>query len=83
MVDIWVVLNFALAVIAIWVNWRRTGKENLRRGLRISGLFIALYVAVVYGLVILGVIPEFEVRLWMRFFQAVILAYLISEALNG
>lgn len=83
MTDIFIVINFALAAIAFWVNYRRAQRDNVRRGLRWAGMFIAFYIGFVYAAVMVGLIPEPEARLWLRFFQGVILAYMVAEALHG
>ena len=81
--DLWIPLNFAVFLLAAWVNVRRLRKENTRRGLRFAALFISLYIAVIYLLAVLGVIPELDIRLWLRWMQFAIGVYVVAEAING
>jgi hypothetical protein len=81
--DLWIPLNLLVFVIAAWQNARRIKRGNVRNGLRWSALLLCSYIAVIYLLTIIGVIPEYEIRLYMRWFQIPIGIYLITEALNG
>jgi hypothetical protein len=81
--DLWIPLNLLIFVIAAWQNARRIRKGNKRNGLRWVGLMLSCYIACIYFLTILGVIPDGDVRLYMRWFQIPIAIYLITEALNG
>ena len=62
--------------------------KRLRRGspalwLRIPAAFICLYVTSIYVLVLFGVITQFEITYYMRWFHLVIASYIILEARHG
>jgi hypothetical protein len=69
--------------IGAWVNFRRARRTNYRAGLRWAAFAICLYGAVVYLFGIVGIIPDVEIRLWMRWFQFPVAIYMIVEGLNG
>jgi hypothetical protein len=58
-------------------------QANRRRWIRLAGAFIAGYPLTIYLLVVAGYIPDTEVRLYMRWFQLAIGAYLLLEAKHG
>jgi uncharacterized integral membrane protein len=83
MIDLWIPLNMLVFAVAAWQNIRRIRKGNTHNGLRWVALVIASYIAVIYLLVIVGVIGDADVRLYMRWFQLPMGMYLILEAING
>jgi uncharacterized integral membrane protein len=81
--DLWIPLNVIVFAIAAWQNARRIRAGNARNGIRWVALSFSLYIATIYFLVIIGFIPDTDVRLYMRWFQIPIGMYLILEAMNG
>lgn len=82
--DGWILFNFTCAAIALIANSIRFFKrDNPRRWLRLPAALIALYIAGVYLASMLGIVPESEIRFFMRWFQGAITIYLTVEALNG
>lgn len=81
--DLWIPAIFAVWLIAAWTNIRRLRRDNRRVGLRAAALVMSLYIAVVYLLAIVGIIPEIEIRLYMRWMQFAIGVYVVAEAVNG
>lgn len=81
--DPWLPIIMILFVIAAWQNLRRMHRGNKRNGLRLAGLVVSLYIALIYLMAVIGAIPDVDIRLYMRWFQIPLGIYLVIEALNG
>lgn len=46
----------------------------------IPAAFISLYIFTIYTCSLLGIIPEYEIRLYLRWFNIVIAAYMILRS---
>lgn len=76
--------NFGAGLTGLLFNLYRLRRHNPRRWLRFSGALISAYVLAVYGLVLLGHIPESEIRVYMRWFVGgAVMMQLAAEAYNG
>lgn len=78
-----VVANFIAFGLAFYLTAIRIRRDNARMWIRIPAAFVAGYICFVYLLAIFGVIPDGEVRHFMRWFQLVIAAYIMLEARHG
>jgi len=74
------VIMFGWAALA---SIRKIRRDNVRMWLRIPAAFVAIYICFVYLLASLGIVPQDEIRFFMRWFQLVIAAYIILEAQHG
>ena len=66
-----------------FVETVRKLKNNVRMWLRIPAAFISLYYVIIFVFALLGVIPDVDVKLYMRWFQMVVAAYIILESKHG
>ena len=69
--------------VSAWQNARRIRPGNARNGLRWVALTISLYIALIYLLATIGVIPVEDIRLYLRWFLIPVGMYMIIEAVNG
>lgn len=81
--DMWIPVNFVIAAVAAWTNFRHMRRGNPRYGLRMAGFVLSSYVAIIYLCATVGLISKFDVPVWMRWFQCVLMFYFIVEARNG
>lgn len=75
---IWV--NITCAAAAILHNARRIRRDNPRSALRVTSMLMAAYVLLVYLLAEFG---DISTNLYLRWFMAAIMIYMIVEAQNG
>lgn len=78
-----IVANIIFYGLALYFTARKIRRDNYRMWIRIPAAFISGYIFIVYLLVVFGIIPEAEVRFFMRWFQLVIASYIILEAKHG
>jgi len=75
--------NIIFYGLAFYFTARKIRRDNYRMWMRIPAAFVSGYIFLVYLLVIVGIIPEDNVRYFMRWFQLVIAAYIMLEARHG
>lgn len=70
-----------------WALYETTRKmlwsDYPRKPLRFVASFVSFYFFVIYLLAMVGVIPDIEVRLFLRWFNVVVALYMILEARHG
>lgn len=67
----------------MYCSARRIRRDNYRAWLRLPAAFISGYICFVYVIAFFGIIPEMDIRYFMRWFQLVIAAYIVLEARHG
>lgn len=82
-IDPLILLNAVLFGWALFESVRRVKRTNTRRWLRVPAAFLAGYIFIVYLSAIVGIIPDAEIRFYMRWLQLVIAGYIVAEAKHG
>jgi len=83
MAILWVWLAVITATIAIYVNYKKIKRGNIRNPLRTMAIIMASYIGGVYFLFGVGVIEQAELNPILRWFWSTIMVYLIAEGQNG
>lgn len=81
--DTLILANLVMSFGALILTSRRFFTEREMKMFRLPAMFISAYIFSIYLLSVMGIIPESDIRQYMRWFQLVIAAYIMLETKHG
>lgn len=78
-----IVANVVMFSFAFYASLRKFLNEKRTRLFRLPAVFISGYILSVYALNMIGLVEVMDIRIYMRWFQLVIAAYIMLEARHG